>query len=65
METSKDRTELLISRLVRFHWEPRNFEKVKSEYRNKYGSRLEADIAQGTKGDFSDFCLEICKGRKN
>lgn len=65
METSKDRTELLISRLVRFHWEPRNFEKVKSEYRKKYGNSLEIDIEQGTKGDFSDFCLAICKGQKS
>ena len=65
METSKDRSELLISRLVRFHWEARNFEKVKSEYRKKYGNRLEVDIRQGTKGDFGDFCLEICKGQKN
>lgn len=65
METSKDRTELLISRLVRFHWEPRNFEKVKSEYRKKYGNRLETDIEQGTKGDFGDFCLAICKGQKS
>lgn len=65
METSKDRTELLVSRLVRFHWEPRNFEKVKSEYRKKYGNRLEIDIEQGTKGDFGDFCLAICKGQKS
>ncbi len=65
METSKDRTELLISRLVRFHWEPRNFQKVKSEYRKKYGNSLEIDIEQGTKGDFSDFCLAICKGQKS
>ncbi|KAI4181089.1 MAG: hypothetical protein L6R41_006827, partial [Letrouitia leprolyta] len=26
-ETSKDRTELLVSRLVRFHWEPKHLEK--------------------------------------
>lgn len=65
METSKDRTELLISRLVRFHWEPRNFEKVKSEYKKKYGNRLEVDIGKGTKGDFGNFCLAICKGQKS
>ncbi|KAL8703988.1 MAG: hypothetical protein Q9201_002858, partial [Fulgogasparrea decipioides] len=32
-ETSRDRTELLVSRLVRFHWEPKHLEKVKQEYR--------------------------------
>jgi hypothetical protein len=63
-ETSKDRIELLVSRLVRFHWEPQHFEKIKVEYRKKYGSRLEHDIAQGTKGEFGDFCKELTKGEK-
>ncbi|MCJ1462098.1 hypothetical protein MMC07_000698 [Pseudocyphellaria aurata] len=63
-ETSKDRTELLVSRLVRFHWEPRHFEKIKVEYRNKYGSKLEHHIDEGTKGEFGAFCIEICKGQK-
>lgn len=62
-ETSKDRTELLVSRLVRFHWEPRHFDKVKVEYRRKYGARLEHDIIQGTKGEFGAFCQEVCKGQ--
>ncbi|KAA6408235.1 MAG: hypothetical protein FRX48_07977 [Lasallia pustulata] len=59
-ETSKDRAELLISRLVRFHWEPRHLERVKTEYKNKYGHRLEKDIMDGTKGEFSEFCVELC-----
>ncbi|KAL8832746.1 MAG: hypothetical protein Q9191_000083 [Dirinaria sp. TL-2023a] len=63
-ETSKDRTELLVSRLVRFHWEPRHFEKIKVEYKKKYGSRLEHDLAEGTKGEFGDFCKELAKGEK-
>ena len=63
-ETSKDRTELLVSRLVRFHWEPQHFGKIKVEYKKKYGTRLEHDIAEGTKGDFGDFCQELVKGEK-
>ncbi len=63
-ETSKDRIELLVSRLVRFHWEPQHFEKIKVDYRKKYGSRLEHDIAQGTNGEFGDFCKELAKGEK-
>ena len=59
-ETSKDRTELLISRLVRFHWEPMHLERVKLEYKKKYGSRLEKDIEEGTKGEFAQFCVGLC-----
>ncbi|KAI4202796.1 MAG: hypothetical protein LQ350_002294 [Teloschistes chrysophthalmus] len=61
-ETSKDRTELLVSRLVRFHWEPKHLEKVKLEYRRKYGSSLEHDVAEGTRGDFGEFMVGLCRG---
>lgn len=60
-ETSKDRTDLLISRLVRFHWEPKHLERIKIAYKQKYGSRLENDIEEGTKGDFMQFCVRMCK----
>ncbi|CAD6569741.1 MAG: hypothetical protein ASARMPREDX12_002902 [Alectoria sarmentosa] len=60
-ETSKDRVELLVSRLVRFHWEPRHLERVKVAYKQKYGKRLESAIEEGTKGDFGDFCVALCK----
>lgn len=60
-ETSKDRTELLVSRLVRFHWDPRHLAKVKEAYRKKYGTRLEQDVEEGTKGDFSEFCSRLCR----
>ncbi|CAO1599902.1 hypothetical protein XANCAGTX0491_003609 [Xanthoria calcicola] len=61
-ETSKDRAELLVSRLVRFHWEPKHLEKVKQEYRRKYGNKLEHDVEESTKGDFGEFCLGLCGG---
>ena len=61
-ETSKDRAELLMSRLIRYHWEPKHLERVKVEYRKRYGSRLEDDIEEGTKGEFGDFCVALCKG---
>lgn len=60
-ETSKDRIELLVSRLVRFHWEPQHLERVKVSYKQKYGKRLESAIGEGTKGDFGDFCVALCK----
>ena len=61
-ETSKDRTELLISRLVRFHWEPKHLDKVKVEYRRKYGVRAEVDVEEGTKGEFGEFCERLLRG---
>ena len=60
-ETSKERIELLVSRLVRFHWEPRHLERIKVAYKQKYGKRLESAIEEGTKGDFGDFCVGLCK----
>ena len=61
-ETSKDRAELLMSRLIRYHWEPKHLEKVKAEYKNRYGTRLERDIDEGTKGEFGEFCQALCTG---
>ena len=60
-ETSKDRTELLVSRLVRFHWEPRHLERIKVSFKQKYGKRLETAIDEGTKGEFGEFCVALCK----
>ncbi|MCJ1245816.1 hypothetical protein MMC30_003020 [Trapelia coarctata] len=58
-ETSKDRTELLISRLVRYHWEPKHLEKVKVEYKRKYDRRLERDLEEGTAGGFGEFVMGL------
>ncbi|KAL9100284.1 MAG: hypothetical protein Q9163_004316 [Psora crenata] len=60
-ETSRDRTELLISRLVRFHWEPRHLERVKLAYKQKYRRRLEEDALDRTKGDFGEFVRQLCR----
>ena len=58
-ETSKDRTELLISRLVRYHWEPKHLERVKVEYKRKYDRRLERDLEEGTAGGFGEFVMGL------
>lgn len=47
---------------MRFHWEPKHLEKVKQEYRRKYGNKLEHDVEESTKGDFGEFCLGLCGG---
>ncbi|EZF31392.1 annexin [Trichophyton mentagrophytes] len=70
--TGRDRAELLISRLVRLHWEPHHLERVKSEYRRKYGRFIEDHIeeeiievggagAHEKKTEWADFCVELVK----
>lgn len=55
------RFELLMSRLVRFHWDRTHMIKVKSEYQKKNGKTLEEDLGKATKGDFGRFCLGLCE----
>ena len=43
-EPGRDRAELLISRLVRLHWDPEHLERVKREYLKTYGKDVETAI---------------------
>ncbi|KAJ6114862.1 hypothetical protein N7486_000640 [Penicillium sp. IBT 16267x] len=63
-KSGRERSELLISRLVRLHWEPRHFEQVKIEYRRRYGERIEEAIAEeiltsSNGGEWGEFCIEL------
>ena len=55
------RHELLISRLVRLHWDRIHLARVKDEYREKYGGYLEEDIEDATRGDYREFLLALCE----
>ncbi|KAJ4985268.1 annexin anxc4 [Stagonosporopsis vannaccii] len=57
----QQRYELLISRLVRLHWERMHLARVKAEYEEKYGRVLEEDVVDATKGDFREFCIHLCQ----
>lgn len=64
--TDRERSELLISRLVRLHWEPRHLELVKNEFRKRYGERLEEAIAEeimASSGgsEWGEFCVELAR----
>ena len=59
----KSRPELLISRLVRYHWDRLHFEKVKKEYRSRYGVELVDAVREATTGDFGDFMQGLCVRR--
>jgi hypothetical protein len=56
----KERYELLISRVVRLHWDRPHMKRVKEEYRLKYGAPVEHDVEDYVKaGDFQDFCFGL------
>ena len=55
------RYELLISRLVRLHWDKAHLRRVKQEYQAKYRVRLQDDIDSATQGPFNEFCYNLCK----
>ncbi|KAI9662112.1 MAG: hypothetical protein M1831_002808 [Alyxoria varia] len=62
--TNKDvdlRYELLLSRLVRLHWDKVHLSRVKEEYKSKYQSSLERDVKDALRGDFQRFCLRLCE----
>ena len=46
----KDRIELLISRVVRLHWEPKHMERVKTEYMKRYRVDIRRDMEDQVKG---------------
>lgn len=64
--TGRERSELLISRLVRLHWEPRHLDLVKNDYRRRYHERLEEAIAEEILSlnggqDWGEFCIELAR----
>ncbi|KAK1655890.1 annexin ANXC4 [Colletotrichum phormii] len=54
------RRELLISRLVRFHWDRHHLEAVKRAYRERYGRDMQEAVREGTSGEWGMFCRELC-----
>lgn len=54
------RRELLISRLVRYHWDARHMANVKIAYRERYGADLQEAVREGTKGEWGQFCQALC-----
>ncbi len=68
-QPGKERAELLISRLVRLHWEPKHLERVKVEFEKRYRIPVEVAIRreimeqakhEDAKG-WSEFCIELAR----
>lgn len=65
----KERAELLISRLVRLHWEPKHLEKVKAQYAQRYGIRIDDAIRKTIQSNmkteegmaWTNFCIELVR----
>ncbi|KAG7291729.1 hypothetical protein NEMBOFW57_001749 [Staphylotrichum longicolle] len=57
------RKELLISRLVRFHWDAQHMALVKRAFREQYGQDLQDAVREGTKGEWGEFCVALCIAR--
>ncbi|KAK4149400.1 hypothetical protein C8A00DRAFT_46984 [Chaetomidium leptoderma] len=54
------RRELLISRLVRYHWDAHHMALVKRTFREQYGRDLQDAVRDATKGDWGEFCVALC-----
>jgi hypothetical protein len=57
------RYELLISRLVRVHWDRLHLERVKKAYVEKFRKHLQEDVEGATKGDLREFLCELAEAR--
>ncbi len=65
----KERAELLISRLVRLHWEPKHLEKVKAQYEARYRLPVEVAVRREVMSQmkteegrgWAEFCVELIR----
>ena len=65
----KERAELLISRLVRLHWEPKHLEKVKQQYEARYRMPVEIAIRKEVLSQmkteegrgWAEFCIQLVR----
>ncbi|KAI3320782.1 Annexin [Xylariaceae sp. AK1471] len=53
------RRELLISRLVRFHWDRQHLAAIKKAYRERYHEDLSDAVREGTSGEWGLFCEQL------
>ncbi|TQS37891.1 hypothetical protein Golomagni_01618 [Golovinomyces magnicellulatus] len=56
-------SELLTSRLIRYHWDRPHFEQVRSEFRHLYDIELQSAVVESVPGDFGIFLEGLCVRR--
>ncbi|PHH70861.1 hypothetical protein CDD80_5680 [Ophiocordyceps camponoti-rufipedis] len=57
------RRELLISRLVRYHWVPAHMQAVRRAFRDRYGKDLRDAVRDSVPGPLGRFCAGLCIAR--
>ncbi|KAI9893395.1 MAG: hypothetical protein M1814_006692 [Vezdaea aestivalis] len=62
-EKEAAKLDLLVSRLVRLHWDRQHMERVKAEYARKYHKQLVQAVGDATKGDVGAYLVELCARR--
>ncbi|CAH0003257.1 unnamed protein product [Clonostachys byssicola] len=53
-------SQLLTSRLVRYHWNREHMGAVSAAYGSRYGTSLEEAVREVTRGVWGDFCVKLC-----
>jgi hypothetical protein len=57
------RRELLISRLVRYHWDAGHMAQVRRAYREQYGRDLPDAVQDASRSEWAEFCRALCIAR--
>jgi uncharacterized Fe-S radical SAM superfamily protein PflX len=62
MSEGHPKPELLISRLVRVHWEPSHLESVEKEFQARYVERPSVKVKEVLRDDseWCEFCVSAC-----
>ncbi|PYH93865.1 Annexin [Aspergillus ellipticus CBS 707.79] len=68
-QDTREKSELLISRLVRLHWMPSHLEVVKRHFYRQYNEQLEDAIAEEVSSstgecEWGKFCIELARSSK-
>lgn len=67
------RAELLISRVIRLHWEPKHLERVKREYEERYREPVTRALARDVQGGmkteegkaWAGFAVDLIRSSEN
>ncbi len=57
MRGAGTKDDLLLNRVVRYHWDRNYMQQVKGAYRHRYGRELASRIQGETRGDFEKVLL--------
>ncbi|KAH8686132.1 hypothetical protein BGZ60DRAFT_365120 [Tricladium varicosporioides] len=53
-------SELIISRLLRYHWDPKHMIDIKRAFRERFGKDLREVVRESIEGEWGQFCERLC-----